>query len=53
MTMTAETTISTGPDVGDVFPEFALPDQHGNSIRFSEERAGREAIIVFIRSADW
>ncbi|HUG14951.1 MAG TPA: hypothetical protein VMM78_08000 [Thermomicrobiales bacterium] len=44
---------NTGPAVGQRFPTFALPDQHGWTIDFDASRAGREAIVVFYRSADW
>lgn len=51
--MVSDVTIGTGPEVGESFPDFTLPDQHGNAVVFSEARAGREALIVFVRSADW
>jgi hypothetical protein len=42
-----------GPQVGDVVPDFALPDQNGD-IRTRDSIMGpRGAMLVFIRSADW
>ncbi len=51
--MIAETTHPTGPAVGTLFPDFTLPDQHGQQVTFSTARAGRKAIVTFIRSTDW
>lgn len=42
-----------GPVVGERFPDLRLPDQHGNMIDLHENRAGRKAIFVVHRSADW
>ena len=43
----------TGPAVGEPVPDFALPDQNGNSVRFSEVRGEGRALILFHRSASW
>lgn len=51
--MTSEATGETSPAVGEQFPDFTLPDQHGNIVALSDIRAGRAAMIVFVRSADW
>jgi peroxiredoxin len=42
-----------GPTVGSRFPDFALPDQHGDLVPFAATRAGRKALVVVYRSADW
>ena len=42
-----------GPSVGEQFPEVTLPDQHGIDVDLHEYRAGRRAVVVFHRSADW
>ena len=42
-----------GPQVGELVPEFSLPDQNGE-IRTRESIMGpRGAMLVFVRSADW
>jgi hypothetical protein len=42
-----------GPQVGDIVPDFSLPDQSGE-IRTRESIMGpRGAMLVFVRSADW
>jgi hypothetical protein len=42
-----------GPQVGDVIPEFSLPDQTGK-VWTNESIIGENgAMLVFIRSADW
>jgi peroxiredoxin len=43
----------TGPDVGERLPDFALPNQHGERIDFQRDRAGRKAVVAFVRSAVW
>lgn len=43
----------TGPGVGDRLPDFTLPDQHGKAKNFGRERAGKQALVVFHRSARW
>ena len=42
-----------GPQVGERFPDISLPDQTGALVDLHERRAGRRAIVVFHRSADW
>lgn len=42
-----------GPVVGSRFPDIALPDQHGTVTDLHTHRAGRRALVVFHRSADW
>lgn len=43
----------TGPAIGDVFPDFTLPDQRGVPVNFAQARGGRRAMIVVHRSAAW
>ena len=42
-----------GPAVGTRFPDVLLPDQSGRLVDLHEHRAGRKALVVFHRSADW
>lgn len=42
-----------GPQVGERFPDVVLPDQWGNPIDLHEHRAGRRALFIVHRSADW
>ena len=42
-----------GPNVGERFPDVILADQHGAQVDLHEYRAGRRALVVFHRSADW
>lgn len=42
-----------GPNEGDRFPEVRLPDQTGAAVDLHEARAGRAAVVVFHRSAEW
>ncbi len=46
-------TFPTGPAIGEIFPDFILPDQHGKPVPFGMARAGRAAMIVVHRSASW
>jgi hypothetical protein len=43
----------TGPGLGERFPDFALSNQRGALIDFHGDRAGRKAVVAFIRSAVW
>ena len=43
----------TGPAVGERVPDFALPDQSGNVVRFSQVRGKDRALVLFHRSASW
>ena len=45
--------LSTGPEIGEKLPDFALPDASGRLVRFHEDRAGSKAALVFYRSAVW
>jgi hypothetical protein len=44
---------TVGPAVGTRFPDVRLPDQNGRMVDLHAARAGRRALIVFYRSADW
>ena len=43
----------TGPAIGEILPDFELPDANGRPVRFHEHRAGAKAALVFYRSAVW
>lgn len=43
----------TGPEIGQPLPDFTLVDQHGNTVNFTEARAGRRSLVVFQRSTMW
>jgi cytochrome oxidase Cu insertion factor (SCO1/SenC/PrrC family) len=42
-----------GPQVGEVVPDFSLPDQNGEIWTRDSIMGPRGAMLVFIRSADW
>jgi peroxiredoxin len=42
-----------GPAVGELFPDFELPDADGQQVRMHASRAGRRTLVVFYRSAAW
>ena len=42
-----------GQPIGEALPDFELPDQDGRRVRFSEDRAGSKAAVLFYRSAVW
>jgi len=42
-----------GPKEGLRFPDVRLPDQSGGLVDLHEQRAGRPALVVFYRSAEW
>ena len=39
----------TGPAIGERLPDFVLPNQRGERIDFHRQRAGRKAVVVFVR----
>ena len=43
----------TGPEVGELLPDFTLTDQHGTAVNFHESRGSRRALVLFHRSARW
>jgi peroxiredoxin len=42
-----------GPRPGERFHDVRLPDQRGIPVDLHTFRAGRPALVVFHRSADW
>jgi hypothetical protein len=42
-----------GPSEGEPFPDVVLPDQTGMAVDLHRARAGRKAIVVVHRSAEW
>ena len=42
-----------GPTEGQRFPDMRLPDQTGALVDLHAARAGRQALVVFHRSAEW
>jgi peroxiredoxin len=42
-----------GPKEGELFPDVRLPDQTGALVDLHAARAGRPALVVFYRSAEW
>jgi peroxiredoxin len=42
-----------GPAVGELFPDFELPDAEGHQVWLHQWRRGRRALVVFFRSAAW
>ena len=43
----------TGPAIGDLLPDFTLPDQTAAPRNFNAIRAGDRALVVFYRSTRW
>ncbi|MFQ5926157.1 MAG: hypothetical protein ACE5MH_01840 [Terriglobia bacterium] len=37
------------PKIGDVVPDFTLPDQHGNLVKLSDSRSAGPLLLVFYR----
>lgn len=42
-----------GPQVGEVVPDFSLPDQTGKTRTLTSIMGPKGAMLVFYRSADW
>jgi len=42
-----------GPEVGELLPDFTLPNQNGDMVHFAETRGDKQAMVVFHRSARW
>jgi peroxiredoxin len=45
--------VDLGPLVGTRFPDVRLADQSGALVELHQARAGRQALVVFFRSARW
>ncbi len=43
----------TGPAIGELLPDFTLPDTRGQAVRYHADRSGRKSVVVFYRSAVW
>jgi len=48
-----DTSIKTGPAVGDRIPPFKAIDQNGKTQNFRSIQGPKGALILFFRSADW
>ena len=46
-------TVTLGPQVGDVVPDFSLTDQTGAGRDLASLTGPNGLMLVFIRSADW
>ena len=44
---------AVGPRIGEVAPDFELPDQKGTPRTLSSLMGPKGAMLVFYRSADW
>ena len=42
-----------GPQIGEIVPDFSLPDQNGDTWTRDSIMGPEGAMLVFIRSADW
>jgi hypothetical protein len=42
-----------GPQIGDIVPDFSLPDQNEQVWTRESIMGPRGAMLVFVRSADW
>ena len=51
--MSADDYSQRGPAVGERFPDVSLPDQTGALVDLHPARRGRQALVVFYRSARW
>lgn len=51
--MKVEQGVDSGPGIGEVLPDFTLPDPWGQLVNFKEKRAGNKALVLFYRSASW
>lgn len=45
--------MAKGPTIGERFPDVVLPDQQNVPIDLHRARDGRQALVVFYRSARW
>lgn len=53
MSLPARNFVTIGPRVGEPFPDVVLLDQTGALVDLHRARAGRRALVVFYRSAEW
>lgn len=45
--------LQTGPGIGELVPDFTLPDAHGRQWNRAELTGPQGLMLVFHRSADW
>jgi peroxiredoxin len=45
--------IKTGPEVGQLIPDFSAVDQDGRTQTLESIKGPKGAMLVFFRSADW
>ncbi len=43
----------TGPEIGELLPDFELPSADGRRVRLHEDRGNSKAAVTFFRSAVW
>jgi len=43
----------TGPEIGEIFPDFTLHNQHGELVNFRQSSQGSKVILDFFRSVVW
>jgi peroxiredoxin len=53
MTLPPRDFTTIGPKIGERFPDVRLSDQTGALVDLHQQRAGRRALVVFYRSAEW
>jgi hypothetical protein len=52
-TRTAVDVASLGPQIGEVVPDFSLPDQNGQVHTLDSIKGPNGTMLLFHRSADW
>jgi hypothetical protein len=51
--LVAQAAVTTGPEIGQAIPAFAMPDQAGTVQTLKSVMGPKGALLVFYRSADW
>ena len=51
--ITGQTTVKTGPAIGEKVPDFEAVDQNGASHSLRSLMGPKGMMLVFFRSADW
>lgn len=44
---------ATGPEIGELLPEFTLLDQGGEPVTLQQLRGDGRVFLVFVRGTDW
>lgn len=44
---------ATGPEIGELLPEFTLLDQGGEPVTLHQLRGDGRVFLVFVRGTDW